>query len=134
MEPPPQRTEPRVEPTPQRSNSEHSSGCDGMTFVGRNPFSSGFDAIESAEVQSTPSIHNSEDQDGGSGKKRKQSQMAAKLGDFIEFRKNHIEKTMQKLDDKKRCEDDYSVEKCIDIVDTLEELTDEQKADANELF
>ncbi|OEL19111.1 hypothetical protein BAE44_0019869 [Dichanthelium oligosanthes] len=60
--------------------------------------------------------------------------MAAKLGDFIEFRKNHIEKTMKKLDDKKRCEDDYLVEKYIDIVDTLEELTDDQKADVNELF
>ncbi|OEL26223.1 hypothetical protein BAE44_0012757 [Dichanthelium oligosanthes] len=107
MEPAPQRTEPRVEPTPQR---------------------------KSTEVQSAPPIHDFEDQDGGGGKKRKQSQMVAKLGDFIEFRKNHIEKIIEKLDDKKRCEDDYSVETCIDIVDTLEELIDDQKVDANELF
>lgn len=54
--------------------------------------------------------------------------MAAKLGDFIEF--NQIEKTLEKLDD----DDDFSVEKCIDVVDAIEDLTDEQKADTNELF
>lgn len=138
-EPPPQRTEMRVESLPQRSNSEQSNTArssehNGMTFVGRNPFSSGLDGIESIEVQSTPSIHNLEDQHGASGKKRKQSQMAAKLGEFIEFRKNQIEKNMEKLDDKKKQEDDYSVEKCIDMVEAMEGFTDEEKADANELF
>ncbi|CAL5023415.1 unnamed protein product [Urochloa decumbens] len=34
----------------------------------------------------------------------------------------------------KRREDDYSIQKCIDIVDAMEDLTDEQKADANDLF
>jgi len=53
--------------------------------------------------------------------------MAAKISEFIEFRKIMI-------DEKKKQEDDYCVEKCIDVVDGMEDLTDEQKEDANELF
>ena len=60
--------------------------------------------------------------------------MAARLGDYIDFRKDQIEKTRKELNEKKKREDDYSVQKCIDIVDAIEELTDEQKADCNELF
>lgn len=41
---------------------------------------------------------------------------------------------MEKLDEKMKSEDDFSVEKCIDVVDAIEELTDDQKADANELW
>lgn len=53
--------------------------------------------------------------------------MAAKKSEFIELRKIQV-------DEKKKQEDDYCVEKCIDVVDGMEDLTDEQKADANELF
>jgi len=41
---------------------------------------------------------------------------------------------MKELNEKKKHEEDYSVQKCIDIVDAIEELNDEQKADYNELF
>ena len=51
--------------------------------------------------------------------------MAARLGDYIDFRKDQIEKTMKELNEKKKREDDYFVQKCIDIVDAIEELTDE---------
>jgi hypothetical protein len=78
-------------------------------------------------VQSAPSNLNLENQEGDSGKIRKQSQMAAEISEVIEFRKIQI-------DEKKKQEDDYCVEKCIDVVDGMEDLTDEQKADANELF
>uniref|UniRef100_K4A110 Myb/SANT-like domain-containing protein n=1 Tax=Setaria italica TaxID=4555 RepID=K4A110_SETIT len=114
IQPPPQRTEPTphnselpTEPTPQ---------------------------TKSIEVQSAPASRNSEDQDVTGGKKRKQSQMAAKLGDYIDFRKDQIGKTLEKLEEKRRREEDYSIEKCIDIVDAMEGLSDEQKADANEVF
>ena len=53
--------------------------------------------------------------------------MAARLGDYIDFRKDQIEKTMNELNEKNKCEDDCSVQKCIDIVDAIEELTDEQR-------
>ncbi|KAF8728706.1 hypothetical protein HU200_017978 [Digitaria exilis] len=123
----------RVESTPRRSTSEQSTH-NGMAFFGRNPFSSFHDSVEGTEAQSAPLNYNLEDQEGGGGKRRKQSQTAAKLGDYIDFRKSQIQKTVEKLDEKKRHEDEYSVEKCIDIVDGMEDLSDEQKADANELF
>lgn len=53
-------------------------------------------------AQSAPSSHNTEDQDGVSGEKHKLTQMAAKLV-------NQIEKTLEKLEQKKSHEEDYSV-------------------------
>ena len=41
---------------------------------------------------------------------------------------------MKELNEKKKHEEDYSVQKCTDIVDAKEELNDEQKANYNELF
>ncbi|XP_072150430.1 uncharacterized protein [Setaria viridis] len=47
---------------------------------------------------------------------------------------SEIEGPEEKLDEKKKKEDDYSVEKYIVVVNSIEDLTIEQKADANELF
>jgi hypothetical protein len=69
-----------------------------------------------------------------SGKKHKQSQMAARLGDYLGFRKAQIQKAQEAIEEKKKREEDYSIEKCIDIVDAMEGLSDEEKADANEVF
>ncbi|XP_066309804.1 uncharacterized protein [Miscanthus floridulus] len=131
-EPPNMTAQPPIE----RSHSEQSTqntaaGSDsiGINF-GTNPFSQ----IEGPEVQSAPPYLNLEEGASASGKKRKQSQMSAKLGEFIDLRKIQMEKNQEKLDEKKKKEDDYSVEKCIAVVDTIEDLTIEQKADANELF
>ena len=125
-----------AQPPIERSHSEQSTqntaaGSDsiGINF-GTNPFSQ----IEGLEVQSARSNVNLEEQESAGGKYRKQSQTTAKLGEFIEFRKIQIEKNMEKLDEKRKKEDDYSIEKCIDVVDSMEDLTNEQKADANELF
>ncbi|KXG23788.1 hypothetical protein SORBI_3008G140500 [Sorghum bicolor] len=121
----------RVGPPVKRSHTEQSTqntiaafDTIGINFAinGTNPSPQS----NGPEVQSAPSI-NLEDQEGVSGKIRKQSQMPAKIKEFIELRKIQI-------DDKKKQEDDYCVEKCIDVVDGMEDLTDEQKADANELF
>ena len=60
--------------------------------------------------------------------------MAAKLGEFIEIRKTQMEKNHEKLDEKKKKGDEYSVQKCIAVVESMEDLTNEQKADGNELF
>ncbi|KAG2619964.1 hypothetical protein PVAP13_3NG144302, partial [Panicum virgatum] len=115
VEPTPQRIEQRqVEPTPQRSISEQSTH---NTTPSRNPFNSGLDGIESTEVQSAATNQTSKDVEGFNGKKRKKSQMAARLGDYIDFGKDQIEKTMKELNEKKK-----------------QELTDEQKVDCNELF
>ncbi|RCV38573.1 hypothetical protein SETIT_8G153300v2 [Setaria italica] len=121
-----------AEPNPQASISEQSNHS--MASIDRNPLSLGLGGVESTEVQSAPASRNSEDQDITGGKKYKQSQMAAKLGDYIDFRKDQIEKTLEKLEEEKRRDEDYSIEKCIDIMDAMEGLSDEQKADANEVF
>ena len=125
-----------AQPPIERSHSEQSTqntavGSDsiGINF-GTNPFSQ----IEGPEAQSAPSYLNLEEQGSGSGKKCKQSQVAAKLGEFIEIRKFQREKNQEKLDEKKKKEDEYSVKKCIAIVESMEDLTNEQKADGNELF
>jgi len=137
VEPTPQITEQRVEPAPQRSMSEQSTD---NTIPSRNPFNSGhpfsscLDGIGSTEVQSAATNQTFEDVEGFSGRKRKQSQMAARLGDYIDFRKDQLEKSMKELNEKKKHEEDYSVQKCIDIVDAKEELNDKQKANYNELF
>ena len=105
--------EQRVEPIPQRSISEQSTH---NTAPSGNPFNYGLEGIENTEVQSAATNQTSEDVEGFSGKKRKQSQMAARLGDYIDFRKDQIEKTMKELNEKKKREGDYFVQKCIDIV------------------
>uniref|UniRef100_K3ZC35 Myb/SANT-like domain-containing protein n=1 Tax=Setaria italica TaxID=4555 RepID=K3ZC35_SETIT len=131
-EPAPKSSELPAEPNPQTSISEQSNHS--MASIGIIPLSFDLGGVESIEVQSAPASRNLEDQNVTGGKKCKQSQMAAKLRDYIDFRKDQIEKTLEKLEEKKRREEDYSIEKCIDIVDTMEELSDEQKVDANEVF
>jgi hypothetical protein len=49
------------------------------------------------------------------------------------MKKNQFKKSMGKLDEKRKSEEDLSVEKCIDVLDAIEELTDDDKANANEL-
>ncbi|KAF8676477.1 hypothetical protein HU200_047034 [Digitaria exilis] len=136
---PTQRIELQVQPTPQRTEQQAQrapsrSEYNNMTSAGTNAFTLGLDGLEGFEAQSAPSSHNTEDQDVPSGKKRKQSQIASKLGDFIDLRKDQIVKIMEKLEEKRVHEEDYSVKKCVSIVDAMEELTDEEKADANEHF
>ncbi|PWZ33854.1 hypothetical protein Zm00014a_026044 [Zea mays] len=126
----------RAGPLTKRSHSKQSTqntvvvpDSNGINFAGNgtNPFPQ----IMGLEMKSAPSNLNQEEQEDASGKKRKQTQTTAKLVELLEFRKNHIEKSMK---EKKEKEDDYCVEKCIDVVDSMKDLTDEQKADANELF
>nr|TKW27882.1 hypothetical protein SEVIR_3G287200v2 [Setaria viridis] len=97
VEPAPQSSELRAEPTPQTSISDQSNHS--MASIDRNPLSFGLGGVESTEVQFALASCNSEDQDVTGGKKRKQSQMAAKLGDYIDFRKDQIEKTLEKLEE-----------------------------------
>ena len=71
-------------------NTIAASDTIGINFAvnGTNPFPQ----IKGLEVQSVPSNLNLEDQEGASGNKiQKQSQMAAKISKFIEFRKIQID-------------------------------------------
>ena len=78
-----------AQPPIERSHSEQSTQnmAAGSDSVGINFGTNHFSQIEDPEVQSAPPYLNLEEQESGSGKKRKQSQMAAKLDEFIDLRK-----------------------------------------------
>jgi len=81
-------------PPIERSHSEQSTQntAAGSDSVGINFGTNTFSQIEGPEVQSAPPYLNLEEGASASGKKRKQSQMSAKLGEFIDLRKIQMEK------------------------------------------
>uniref|UniRef100_A0A804QX62 Uncharacterized protein n=1 Tax=Zea mays TaxID=4577 RepID=A0A804QX62_MAIZE len=84
---------------------------------------------EACEVQSPPSgtsVH-------GSGKKRKKSQVASVLDDYLEHKKNQTNKTVEAFLEKKT-RGEESMDRCIHIFEAMEDLTDEEKAIAAEVF
>lgn len=84
---------------------------------------------EACEVQSPPSgtsVH-------GSGKKRKKSQVASVLDDYLEHKKNQTDKTVEAFLEKKT-RGEESMDRCIHIFEAMEDLTDEEKAIAAEVF
>ncbi|TVT98353.1 hypothetical protein EJB05_56357 [Eragrostis curvula] len=127
-------TEPVVEPThlptenlqlaAQPSASEASVPADASEDTAANPFGASEDDQEASEAQSAPS---------DSGKKRKQSQIESTLGVYLGSKTDQTLKTVEALMEKKS-EEGYSVEKCLDTVEAMEELTDEEKAIAADLF
>ncbi|KAL6843066.1 hypothetical protein ACP4OV_027140 [Aristida adscensionis] len=109
--------------------------------VGRNPFSTSFNGqgassehLETHEAQSVQSNQSSGHEDGKGGKKRKQTQVASVLGNYLEFKKDQSTSTLEDLKEKKRREEEFSVANCVDALEAMDDLTDEQKADALELF
>jgi hypothetical protein len=67
-------------------------------------------------------------------KKRKQSQVACILGEYLEFKKDQSTINLEVLKEKKMREEEFSVTNCVDILEAMDDLTDEQKAYALELF
>jgi hypothetical protein len=126
---PPQRSELQPEPNPRSSISNQPPQVPLPSQI-----SIGLGGVEGLEVQSDIGTHNLEDLDVTSGKKHKQSQVAAILGDYLGFRKAQIQKAQEAIEEKKKRKEDYSIEKCIDIVDAMEGLSDEEKVDANDVF
>ncbi|AQK91078.1 hypothetical protein ZEAMMB73_Zm00001d008958 [Zea mays] len=84
---------------------------------------------EACEVQSPPSgtsVH-------GSGKKRKKSQVASVLDDYLEHKKNQTDNIVEAFLEKKT-RGEESMDRCIHIFEAMEDLTDEEKAIAGEVF
>nr|TKW33741.1 hypothetical protein SEVIR_2G259700v2 [Setaria viridis] len=106
---------PPLAPTVERSNSEQCS-----SHFGVNPFASSFDGQETSK--------------GGSGRKRKQSHIGSALEGYAEYKESQTNKTLQTLEERKRREKEFSVEKCVDQVDAIVELTDEEKSYALDVF
>ncbi|TVU46266.1 hypothetical protein EJB05_05791 [Eragrostis curvula] len=68
------------------------------------------------------------------GKKRKPGRVAVVLDDYLEHKKVQSGKAVEAIMEKKMRAEEYSIEKCLDTTDCTEELTDEDKAIASEVF
>lgn len=52
----------------------------------------------------------------------------------MEFKKRKTSKTLEVLNEKKRQDEEFSVQKCLDEVDSMVGLTDEEKSYALDIF
>jgi len=84
------------------------------------------------EAQSAPSNQDSVQGTNG-GRKRKQSHIGAAIDGFVRSKKMQTNKTMEALNEKKKQDEEFSVDKCLDEVDAME-LTDVEKAYAMNIF
>lgn len=66
------------------------------------------------------------------GRKRKQS-LGAAIDGFVQFKMTQTSKTMKALEEKKKQDEQFSVDKCLDEVDTMQ-LTNVEKAYAMNIF
>ncbi|PUZ75407.1 hypothetical protein GQ55_1G165400 [Panicum hallii var. hallii] len=123
---------PTVAPA-ERSISEQSLHNDLRNF-GNNPFASSFDGQETSSACNEQNEAQSAPSEGGSGRKRKQSHIGSALEDYVEFKKSQTSKTLEALNEKKKREEEFSIEKCADQVDSMNELTNEETSYAMELF
>ncbi|WVZ70172.1 hypothetical protein U9M48_018859 [Paspalum notatum var. saurae] len=86
-----------------------------------------------AHVQETLSAHK-DTLESGSRRKRRQSHIGSVLEDYVEFKKDQTNKAMNAIDEKRRYEEEYSVEKCLEELDAMDGLTDENKAYGMNVF
>ncbi|KAG8097660.1 hypothetical protein GUJ93_ZPchr0013g36846 [Zizania palustris] len=68
------------------------------------------------------------------GKKRKQNQIAGVLQEYVDFRKKQTSDFNDELDGKTKPKDDCSIKNCLAILESIEELLDEEKALATNIF
>ena len=70
----------------------------------------------------------------GSVKKRKQSQVAVVLEEYLDFRKKQSKKFVEEMKEAPKEDDTYSIASCVATLEAIEELTDLEKAKALRLF
>jgi hypothetical protein len=68
------------------------------------------------------------------GRKCKQSHIGAAVEDFVQFKKMQTSKALEELSKKKKQDEVFSVDKCLDEVDTMDGLSDVEKAYAMTIF
>lgn len=106
--------------------------------VSMNPFAENMDqqsdplnVDETEPMSSTCSV---EKRGGDSGKKRNQSQVAAVLQDYVNFRKKQTKTFVDELNGPNKLAEDYSIKNCLNLLELIEELSDEEKAKATSIF
>ncbi|CAN6338612.1 unnamed protein product [Urochloa humidicola] len=135
--PPPSITEHEQVELPPPSTTEHVNLSDkDDTDIPMNPFSESMNAqsepINVYEIEPT-SPASSGQKRCGSGKKRKQNQVPGILQDYVDYMKKQTETFLDQLDDK-MLTNDYSIKKCLNLLESIEELSDEEKAKATSIF
>ena len=68
------------------------------------------------------------------GRKRKQNHIGSAIEDFVQYKKMQTSKTMEALNEKKRQDEEFSVQKCLDEVDSMVGLTDMETSYALGIF
>ncbi|KAJ1289324.1 hypothetical protein BS78_02G155500 [Paspalum vaginatum] len=107
--PPPARTTP-VPPSAARAAPAPPSAVASLT-----------PAPPSAVPSATSSPHK-ETIEGGSRRKRRQNHIGSVLEDYVEFKKEQTSKAMNAIDEKRRREEEYCVEKCLEELDAMDGL------------
>jgi len=63
-----------------------------------------------------------------------QSETGAAIESFVEFKRSTAAKTLEALEEKKKHDEDFSIKKCLEELDTIDGLTDEDRSYAMEVF
>ncbi|TVU35559.1 hypothetical protein EJB05_17455, partial [Eragrostis curvula] len=66
--------------------------------------------------------------------KRKQSQVAAVLQDFVDFRVKQTKNFMDELNVNTKPSEDYSIKNCLAVLESIDELSEMEKAKAAKIF
>ncbi|TVU26140.1 hypothetical protein EJB05_28676, partial [Eragrostis curvula] len=108
--------------------------------VGMNPFSANFegrgpsnDTINFEEDEHTTSSCSGQ-KVAGNGKKRKQSQVASVLKNFVDFRVKQTKDFMDELNENTKPNEDYSIKNCLAVIESIDELSEMEKAKAAKIF
>jgi hypothetical protein len=93
-----------------------------------------FDGLDVASARNEAESAPSNVQGERGGRKRKQSHIGAAVEDFVQFKKMQTSKALEELSKKKKQDEVFSVDKCLDEVDTMDGLSDVEKAYAMTIF
>ncbi|TVU04734.1 hypothetical protein EJB05_47866, partial [Eragrostis curvula] len=108
--------------------------------VGINPFSANLegrgpsnDTINLEEDEHTTSSCSGQ-KVAGNGKKRKQSQVAAVLQNFVDFIVKQTKDFMDEFNVNTKPSEDYSIKNCLAVLESIDELSEMEKAKAAKIF
>ncbi|KAK3121721.1 hypothetical protein QOZ80_8BG0659650 [Eleusine coracana subsp. coracana] len=106
-----------------------------------NPFSTNFerprqsnDPVNLDEEEHTTSSCSRHKEADGSRKKRKQSQVAGVLQQYVDFRMKQTGTFQDELNIVAKPTDEYSIKNCLAVLESIEELSDVEKAKATKVF
>ncbi|KAG0523586.1 hypothetical protein BDA96_07G135400 [Sorghum bicolor] len=91
-----------------------------------------FDGLDVSSAHNEAQSTGESNQGVSGGRKRKQS-LGAAIDGFVQFKMTQTSKTMKALEEKKKQDEQFSVDKCLDEVDTMQ-LTNVEKAYAMNIF